>query len=314
MPQLVSIIIPVRNEEENVPLLAEKLRAALGAADFPYEVLFVDDGSGDGTFGAVQRECARAPQFRGVRLRRNFGQTLAMVAGFDQAKGEICVTLDGDLQHDPAHIPSLVARVREGYDLVCTYRDQRNDAFLRRFPSKLANWLARKLSSVRVRDFGSTYRAYRTAVVREVPIYGEMHRFIPVFVSMISARVAEIPIKVQPRVHGRSNYGLGRTFRVLSDLIVLLFFSKFFNRPIHIFGYISFLLGFPGFALLSTLAFRKLAWGIPIMEYGPLFILGVLLCLVAVQLFTTGIVCEYLVRILYNPGRARPYSIAEQTA
>ena len=311
MAQYLSLIVPAHNEELNIAPLVEALERTLSRINVPYEILFIDDGSHDGTFNAVKCAAARNARVGGVRFRRNFGQTTAIMAGFDLARGDVCITLDADLQHDPEYIPALLGKIQEGYDLVCTYRQRRNDSLSRRIPSAIANWLARRLSSVPLRDFGSTYRAYVREVVREAPIYGEMHRFVPVFVNMLSERITEIPIKVRPRLHGRSKYGLGRTLRVLSDLVVLLFFSKFFNRPIHIFGYISFLLGIPGFVLLGTLAARKLIWGIPIMQYGPLFILGVLLCLIAGQLFTTGIVCEYLVRVFYRPGTRKPYSICE---
>jgi hypothetical protein len=221
--------------------------------------------------------------------------------------------MDGDLQHDPEAIPTFLAKLEEGYDLVCSYRLHRDDAFLRRFPSKIANSIARKVSRVEVQDFGSTFRGYRAAVVRDVPVYGEMHRFIPVFISMITNRITEIPIKLQPRSHGHSKYGFSRTFRVFSDLLVLLFFSRFFSRPIHIFGYIALGFGVPGLAILGGLGFGKIFTSLAIMSYGPLFVLGALLCLVAVQVFTTGIVCEYLVRVYYGSGRSS-YSIAETTA
>lgn len=308
---LVSIVVPLKNEERNVPVLIEKLRDAMKGLAVPYELILVDDGSTDETFAAISRASAEGSDCVGIRLRRSFGQTTAMQAGFDRAKGNICITLDGDLQHDPADIPKFLEKLGQGFDMVCSYREGRNDGLMRRIPSKFANWLARKLSSVTVRDFGSTFRAYRTDVIREISIHGEMHRFIPVFVSMISSRITEVPIEVKTRLYGKSNYGISRTFRVVSDLIVLLFFSKFFGRPIHIFGYISFALGIPGLLLGSALVVRKLALGVPILANGPLFTLAVSLCLVAVQLLTTGVVCEYLVRILYRRAGTRPYSVGE---
>ena len=180
------------------------------------------------------------------------------MAGIERARGKICITIDGDLQHDPTQIPEFLQKINDGHDLVCSYRHKRDDAFLRRFPSRVANYLARKFSRLNLQDFGSTYRAYRTSVAREMPIYGEMHRFIPVFARMLTDKITEIPITLQPRLHGQSNYGLGRTFRVFSDLIVLLFFADFFNRPIHIFGYISILLGLPGGAILGWLSLNKI--------------------------------------------------------
>jgi glycosyltransferase involved in cell wall biosynthesis len=312
MTRLISIIAPMHDEEENVRPFLQAIRDTLEAAKLSFEVILVDDGSRDGTYRIIAEEAARDCRVKGLSFRRNFGQTTAIRAGFDHAAGDIIVTMDGDLQHDPQYIPQFVQQIEEGHDLVCGYRVNRNDGFLRRFPSKVANSLARYLSKVRVKDFGSTYRAYRAEVIRDIPIYGEMHRFIPVFVNMVSDRIAELPMSVKPRLHGRSKYGLGRTFRVLSDLLVLLFFSGFFSRPIHIFGYIAALLGLPGVGILGWLGTRKLLWGTPIMNYGPLLMLGALLCLVAVQLLTTGIVCEYLVRIYFS-GERRSYSIAHKT-
>jgi glycosyltransferase involved in cell wall biosynthesis len=308
---LVSIIVPLFNEEANVIPLVARIREALDHAQ-PYEIILVDDGSRDGTFATIRREAATDNRVRGLRFRRNCGQTSAIRAGIEHASGTLCVTMDGDLQHDPAQIPAFLDKIKEGYDLVCSYRHGRNDAWHRRFPSQAANFLARRFSGLQVKDFGSTFRAYRTSLAREIEIHGEMHRFVPVFGSMITDRITEIPITLQPREHGTSKYGLDRTFRVFSDLLLLLFFAGFFNRPIHIFGYIALSLGLPGFTILSWLSIERLLGRIAIMDYGPLFVLGILLCLVAAQLFTTGIVCEYLVRIYYRTG-AKPYSLAETT-
>jgi len=313
MKNLVSIIVPLYNEAENVPVLISKIREVLESEKLSFEIILVDDGSRDKTFETIKQEAAKDSRIMGLRFRRNHGQTVAIKAGIEYARGEICITMDGDMQHDPVHIPEFLKKMAEGYDLVCSYRYQRDDPFLRRFPSKIANYLARKLSKVNVKDFGSTYRAYRTSLAKEMPIYGEMHRFIPVFVGMFTNRMTEIPISLLPRLHGETKYGLGRTFRVLSDLVVLLFFSGFFNRPIHIFGYISIILGLPGLTILLWLSLAKLYGYIAIMDYGPMFIMGVMLCLVAVQMFTTGIVCEYLIRIYYNSDRRKPYSLAETT-
>ena len=312
MKNLVSIIVPLYNEEQNVPVLISKIREVLESEKVLFEIILVDDGSRDGTFETIKQEAAKDSRVMGLRFRRNHGQTVAIKAGIEHASGKICITMDGDMQHDPGHIPEFLKKMSDGYDLVCSYRFQRKDAFLRRFPSKVANYLARKFSKVNVKDFGSTYRAYQTSLAKEMPIYGEMHRFIPVFVGMLTDRITEIPISLQPRLYGQSKYGLGRTFRVLSDLVVLLFFSGFFNRPIHIFGYISVILGVPGFIILLWLSLAKLYGYITIMDYGPIFVLGVMLCLVAAQMFTTGIVCEYLIRIYYNDKR-KPYSLAETT-
>jgi glycosyltransferase involved in cell wall biosynthesis len=313
MSELISVIAPLYDEEAVVHELVRAVRDVMEAHHLAFELILVDDGSKDGTYAAIREEAAKDDRVVGLRFRCNCGQTAALRAGFDVARGDVCVTMDGDLQHDPKYIPELVAKIREGQDIVCSYRFQRRDAFLRRFPSRVANAMARGLSGLRVRDFGSTYRAYRTAVVKDLPIYGEMHRFVPVFVSMMTDRIAEVPIQVKPRPHGRSKYGLGRAFRVVSDLVVLLFFAKFFDRPIHIFGYFALGVGIPGVAILACLTLGKLFAGLVIANYGPLFILGVLLTSTAAQLFTTGIVCEYLIRVYYNSERRTSYSIAEMT-
>ena len=313
MKNLISIIVPLFNEEENIPILLQDVQEVMAAENLAFEIILVDDGSSDGTYKVIKGQAAKDSRINGIRFRRNHGQTAAIMAGIELARGEVCITMDGDLQHDPGQIQEFLAKIKEGYDIVCSYRHKRDDAFLRRFPSRVANYVARKFSGHELKDFGSTFRAYRTSVAREMPIYGEMHRFIPVFAGMLTDRITEIPITLKPRLHGTSNYGLSRTFRVFSDLIVLLFFAGFFNRPSHIFGYISIMLGLPGFAILSWLSINKVFRQVPIMDSGPLFFLGVMLSLVAVQLFTTGIVCEYLVRIYYKKDNRQPYSLADTT-
>ena len=309
---MLSIIVPLFNEAENVPLFIDRVQYVLENEGFPYELILVDDGSKDQTFDLIKNAADKDKRIKGIRFRRNNGQTPAIKAGIDAAKGDICITMDGDLQHDPEEIPKFVNKLKEGYDLVCSYRFQRKDAFIRRFPSRIANLIGRKISKMDLHDFGSTFRAYKTDLAKEIPLYGEMHRFIPIFAGTITDAITEIPISLQPRIHGQSKYGLDRTFRVFSDLLFLVFFVSFFNRPIHIFGYISIGLGFPGFLILSWLSTAKLLGYIEIMNYGPLFMLGVMLCLVAGQIFVVGVVCEYLVRIYYNDTH-RPYSISETT-
>ena len=311
-PEL-SIIIPLFNEAENVPLLCKSLLDALDGKISDFQIILVDDGSRDRTFDAIRSAAETDRRIEGIRLRRNFGQTAAMKAGVEHASGEICITMDGDLQHDPMQIHEFLDKITEGYDLVCGYRVRRKDGLDRRIPSQVANYLARKISGLDLNDFGSTYRAYRTSLLKQISIYGEMHRFIPVFFAGLTGKITEIPIQVKPRRFGRSKYGLGRILRVFSDLLSLLFFSGFFNRPIHLFGYMSLFLGFPGFLILSWLSVEKMLGKIAIMDYGPLFILGIMLCLVSVQVFTTGVVCEYLLRIYYKNGRSQPYQVWETT-
>ena len=313
MKPSLSIIVPLYNESGNVPVLVDRLFSALENTDLPSEVILVDDGSRDNTFDAVKQAAEKDQRIRGIRFRRNFGQTAAIKAGVEHARGDICITMDGDLQHDPDQIPLFLAKIDEGFDLVCGYRKKRNDSLMRRIPSNAANFMARKISGLQLTDFGSTYRAYRASLLKQIAMYGEMHRFIPIFFAEETSRITEIPISVKPREFGKSKYGIGRTFRVFSDLLSLLFFSGFFNRPIHIFGYMAIMLGLPGFSILAWLSMKKMFGSISIMDYGPLFILGVLLCLVSVQVFTTGVVCEYLLRIYYKKDDLRPYNVAETT-
>ncbi len=312
MNETISVIVPLLDEAENLPLLLQALRDVMAANAYQYEIVLVDDGSSDDTWRIIAEEATQDARVVGVRLGRNFGRTPALRAGFDRAKGDICITMDGDLQHDPRHIPEFVQKIMDNYDMVSGYRHRRNDAFLRRFPSKIANYFARRFSRLSLQDFGTGYCAYRSKIIKDVPLYGEMHRFTPVFVNMLTARITEIPIVLRPRLHGKSKFGLSRTFRVYSDLLVVLVFARFFSRPIHVFGYMALLLGIPGFGILAWLTLNKLLWGLKIFNYGPLFMLGVLLCLVSVQLLTTGVVCEYLVRIYYS-GQRKSYSISETT-
>ncbi len=309
----LSVIVPIFNEEDNVVILVEQIQSVLNHKKIKYEILLIDDGSKDQSYSIIQQIAAKDSRVKGIRFRRNHGQTAALMAGFDHAEGEFCLTMDGDLQHDPNQIPEFIETIKKGYDLVCSYRFKRNDAIIRRFPSKIANLIARKISRLNLQDFGSTYRAYRTSLVKDIPIYGEMHRFIPIFISLMTDKIIEIPIHLKPRVKGASKYGLSRTFRVFSDLWALMFFSGYFNRPMHIFGYFSFLFGLPGMVILCWLTIMKLLGLIEIMHYGPLFILGVLLTLLAVQMMTTGVVCEYLIRIYYSHDKRRPYHISEKT-
>lgn len=310
----VSVIVPVYNEEGCVAELVGQLKPVLEQQGVDFEILLIDDGSRDGTFSIVEALSSADARVRGVQFRRNHGQTAALMAGFDFAEGDVCITMDGDLQHSPEHIPEFLTTLQEGgYDLVCSYRYQRNDAFIRRFPSKIANLIARKISNLALQDFGSTYRAYRTEVVKDIPVYGEMHRFIPIFISLKTHRITEIPIRLKPRVQGRSKYGISRTFRVFSDLWTLMFFSGFFNRPMHLFGYLALLIGIPGILALTGLIIAKLFAGISIMDYSPMFFLGILSTLFAGQLMTTGVVCEYLIRIYYSDDKRKPYSVGKTT-
>ena len=232
-----SIVVPFHNEEENVTELYDRLKVVMEATGEPFELVFVDDGSRDHTFWMLQQIAAVDRRVVVVKLRRNFGQTSALAAGFDHAEGEYVIAMDGDLQHDPHDIPLFLQKLREGYDIVSGWRKQRIDNFvMRRIPSKIANWLMAKLSGVELHDFGTTFKAYRRGVVQEIPLYGELHRFIPALASAYGATICEIPIRNVNRERGESHYGISRTFRVFFDLITIRFLLKYMARPLHFFG------------------------------------------------------------------------------
>jgi glycosyltransferase involved in cell wall biosynthesis len=300
----LSIVVPLYNEEANVPILAQEIRQALDPLGVPYEVVAVDDGSTDGTVARLADVRAEDPRWVVVMLRRNFGQTAALSAGFDHARGEIIVPLDGDLQNDPADIPRLFALTKE-YDIVSGWRRHRHDPLLsRRLPSYLANWLISKVTGVRLHDYGCTLKAYRREVIENLRLYGEMHRFIPAIASWMGVTLAEVETHHRPRRFGRSKYGIARTLRVVLDLITVKFLLSFATRPIQI-------LGLPGLAALGLggllgayLAALKLVWG---MQIGgrPLLFLAVLLILVGGQFVVLGLLGELLVRI-YHESQQKP--------
>jgi glycosyltransferase involved in cell wall biosynthesis len=249
-----------------------------------------------------------------IRLRRNFGQTAALSAGFDEAQGNVIVSLDGDLQHAPEDIPALLAKIDEGYDIASGWRKDRVDnALTRKIPSRIANWLMAKLSGVELRDFGTTFKAYRSEVLKEINLYGELHRFIPALASFYGARIAEVPIRNTPRLAGGSHYGLGRTFNVLFDILTIKFLLKYFTRPMHFFGRLG-LLGFAlGSLILTALGIQKL-WGWQhdlLAEHGPLMILGGLLLLGGLMMFSTGLLGEVLMRTYFESQGRRIYAVRE---
>jgi glycosyltransferase involved in cell wall biosynthesis len=221
---MLSIVIPIHNEEPAILPLYDRLTTVLEAMNKPYEILFVDDASTDRSFELLANLVETDGRLKVIRLRRNFGQTAALSAGFDEAQGDVVISMDGDLQHDPEDIPALLEKVEEGYDIASGWRKNRLDnAITRKIPSRIANWLMAKASGVNLRDFGTTFKAYRTEILKDVNLYGELHRFIPALASFYGARVAEVPIRNSPRVSGGSHYGLGRTFRVLFDIITIKF-------------------------------------------------------------------------------------------
>lgn len=308
----LSIVVPMYNELENVEPMLDAVSAALADYPWPWELVVVDDGSRDGTGPALQRYGARlGDHVRVVRLLRNFGQSAAMQAGIDASRGDVIVTLDGDLQNDPRDIPRLVARLlREDLDLVAGRRERRQDGlFLRRLPSILANRLIRRTTGLEFKDLGCTLKAFRGAVVRQVRLYGEMHRFVPAWMATVTSpdRMVEEPVRHHPRTRGQSKYGISRTLRVFVDLIAVHFFMNFRARPGHLFGGLGVLVLGAGAAILGYLATLK-AQGESIGDR-PLLLVGFFCVVGGLQFLTTGILAELLIRI-YFAGDARPYHAA----
>jgi glycosyltransferase involved in cell wall biosynthesis len=287
---VISVVVPVHDEERSVALLHEEIAAALEPLDRPWEVVFVDDGSTDGTFGALTRLHASHDTVRVVRLRRNFGKAAALQAGFEEAQGDVVVTIDGDLQDDPAEIPRLLAKLEEGFDLVSGWKAKRRDPLTRRLPSRVFNWASGAVSGLRLHDLNCGLKAYRAEVVEGLRIYGELHRFIPVLAHYRGFRVAELPVNHRPRSFGRSRYGLERYVRGFLDLLTVTFMGRYRHRPLHLFGGLGLLLGLVGTLVLAYLTVLK-ATGEAI-GHRPLLTLGVLLVVVGVQLLSLGLVSE----------------------
>jgi glycosyltransferase involved in cell wall biosynthesis len=304
LPEL-SIVIPVLNEADNVGPLHEELSQVLRGLERPYEIVFVDDGSTDATPERLAALAAADAHVRLVRLRRNFGQTAAFSAGFDAARGDVVVTMDGDRQNDAADIPRLLAKLeQEGYDLVCGWRRRRQDALSKRVPSFFANRLISWATGVRLHDYGCSLKAIRSEVVKEMRLYGEMHRFIPAVASWMGVRLGELPVNHRPRSRGSSKYGLGRTARVLLDLFTVKFLGAYGTRPAHLFGFMGLLSGGVGFAILAYLAYIRL-FADQAIGGRPLLLLGALLFLTGVILVSFGLVAELLVRT-YHESQGKP--------
>jgi glycosyltransferase involved in cell wall biosynthesis len=289
---VISIVIPLHNEERSIALLYDELQAALEPLGQEWEAVFVDDGSVDGSFAALTRLHNANENVRVVRLRRNFGKAAALAAGFGQAGGETIVTIDADLQDDPAEIPHLLVKLDEGFDLVSGWKTRRRDPLRRRVPSRIFNWVTGRVSGLRLHDMNCGLKAYRAEVVRGLPLYGELHRFIPVLAQYRGFRVAELPVNHRPREHGRSRYGVERYIRGFLDLLTVSFIGRYQHRPLHLFGGLGLILGLIGFAILVYLTVVK-ALGHAIGER-PLLTLGVLLVVVGLQFFSLGLISEML--------------------
>jgi glycosyltransferase involved in cell wall biosynthesis len=289
---VISVVVPVHEEERTVALLYDELQAALDPLEQPWEAVFVDDGSTDGSFSALTRLHNAHDNVRVVRLRRNFGKAAALAAGFANAQGEVVVTIDADLQDDPTEIPRLLAKLDEGFDLVSGWKTHRRDPITRRVPSKIFNWVTGRVSGLRLHDLNCGLKAYRAEVVRGLRLYGELHRFIPVLAHYRGYRVAELPVHHRPREHGRSRYGVERYLRGFLDLLTVSFIGRYRYRPLHLFGGLGLGLGALGFAILVYLTILKI--GGEAIGRRPLLILGVLLVVVGLQFFSLGLISELI--------------------
>ncbi len=307
-----SIVVPFHNEEENVTALYARLKQVMEQIGDSFELVLVDDGSSDRTYKMLEEIAAVDSRVLVVKLRRNFGQTPALAAGFDHASGEFILSMDGDLQHDPNEIPNFLEKLEEGYDVVSGWREKRIDNFvMRRIPSRIANWLMAKLSGVDIHDFGTTFKAYRREVIHNIPLYGEMHRFIPALAAWYGASICEIPIKNVNRLRGKSHYGIGRTFRVFFDLLTIRFLIKYMSRPLHFFG------SFGAVSILLGSFFSVLLLGMKILhphanvmdQHAPLFVIAGILILAGIQLLALGLLGELQVRHYYSSQQHTPYAI-----
>jgi glycosyltransferase involved in cell wall biosynthesis len=307
---LVSVVIPVFNEVENLTALIDELVSVLAMEHPSYEIIVIDDGSTDGTAALLRRLVAERPHLRAIFFRRNFGQTAAFDAGFRAACGEIIVTMDGDLQNDPRDIPTMIRKLEDGFDLVAGWRWQRQDAILhRKLPSSMANWLVRMVTQAPIHDLGCSLRVYRRAVTEELRLYGEMHRFISVLAFNIGAQIAEVKVHHRPRRAGVSKYGLHRALKVILDLMTVLFLRRYQTKPIYIFGGLALLMFATAIALSGVVLWEKFAQGAWVHR-NPLFVIAVMAGLVAVQLLGTGIIAELIIRTYYESQDKRTYSVA----
>lgn len=304
MEESVSIVIPVYEEEESLPLLYKTIKEVMEGTGRVYEIIFVDDGSKDKSLEILDELHANDPHVVVVAFRRNFGQTAAMAAGFEYAEGDIIITMDADMQNDPNDIPVLLDRIKD-CDVVSGWRKNRQDKFLsRKLPSKIANWLISRVTGVHLHDYGCTLKAYRREVIKNVRLYGEMHRFIPAIASWVGATIKEVETTHHPRRFGKSKYGISRTMRVVLDLITVKFLQSFSTRPIHAFGPLGLTLGFVGFLISIYLSFEKLVLGYDIGGR-PLLLLAVLLIILGVQLVFMGLLGEMLARV-YHESQDKP--------
>ncbi len=299
-PEKISVVIPVYNEEKSIPELYYELSSVLETLGKPYEIIFVDDGSTDNSFALMDDIHSRNKNIKIIRFRRNFGQSSAILAGFDHAEGDVIITMDADLQNDPTDIPRLLNKINEGYDVVSGWRADRKDPFLsKKLPSKLSNWLARKLTGVNIHDFGCTLKAYRGRTLRNIELYGEMHRYIPALIVRKGFRVTEIKVNHNPRKFGETKYGTLRLFHGFLDLINIRFWNQYSERPLHLFGTIGLMQFLLGFLIGLYLLIVKFVYYQSIAER-PLLLLAVLLIILGIQFIIFGFMSDILVKLYYT--------------
>jgi len=301
----ISIVVPVYNEEENITALYQELADVLKALSQTSEMIFVDDGSSDRSLNLLEEIQAADPSVIVISLRRNFGQTAAMSAGFDHAHGDIIITMDGDMQNDPHDIPKLIDKLNQGYDVVTGWRYQRKDPFLsRRLPSKIANKIISWITGVNLHDYGCTLKAFKREVTRNIRLYGEMHRFIPAIASGMGISFTEIKVNHRPRRFGTSKYGISRTIRVILDLMTVKFMLSYATRPLHIFGVLGFVASSLGFLMALVMTIQRQFYGMPLADR-PLLLLAVLLMFIGIQFITIGLLAELVVRT-YHESQQKP--------
>jgi glycosyltransferase involved in cell wall biosynthesis len=308
-----SVVVPFYNEQENIPPLYMKLTEVMDSIGEPYELVFVDDGSKDDSFKVLSEIYEHDRRVNLVRLRRNFGQTAGLKAGFDFARGDVIISMDGDLQHDPDEIPRFLEKIEEGYDLVSGWRHQRHDHWLmRQLPSRAANWMMAKVSGIELHDFGTTFKAYRREIIQEIQLYGELHRFIPALASSTGAKIAEVPISDVKRKSGSSRYGIRQTIRVFLDLIIVKFLLDYSTRPLQFFGLLGVGSAGLGSLLACFLAYEKFYLHKAIMaEHGPLMLLAVALIMSGVQIISMGLLGEIIARTYYESQNKPIYALRE---
>jgi glycosyltransferase involved in cell wall biosynthesis len=312
---LVSVVAPVFNEAALIGTFIERTRRAVEPLQdrYSFEIVLVNDGSRDESLSVMQSHIEREPRLRVIDLARNYGQTAALQAGLDAARGEIVVTLDADLQHFPEEIPRFLETLEQGYDMVCGWRHARAEGIERRWPSRAANWLIRRISGLDLHDFGTTFRAYRSELAKEIRLFGEFHRYIPVLGHLAGGRIAEIPIENIERPAGRGNYGIGRSQGVLLDLLVLLFLTRYMDRPMRAFGALGLLALIAGSGILAVLVVWAYVFDVPtVREHSGWFLMSIMLLLASVQITMTGLLAEILVRIHYGIGDRRVYHVRRE--